>query len=123
MIGRVAGLHALVGVAFRFQDQPDLPGLSIECVVDTGFTGFLTLPPAAVARLELPFFSTIAADLADGSTVYVAVHIATIDWDGEERDVEVLATGARPLLGTLLLDGHELSVRFTEGGRVSIDAL
>jgi hypothetical protein len=37
--------------------------------------------------------------------------------------VEVLSTGVQPLIGTLLLDGHELHVEFREGGVVSITVL
>jgi predicted aspartyl protease len=51
------------------------------------------------------------------------VHAATILWNGSEQDVEIIATGERPLLGTELLDGHELVIQFSEGGHVSIDAL
>jgi clan AA aspartic protease len=91
--------------------------------VDTGFTGFLTLPSAAISALGLPFIRRIAVNLADGSTTHVTVHKATIQWHGSALDVEVLATGPRPLLGTLLLDGCELNVKFTEGGHVSVAPL
>jgi hypothetical protein len=49
--------------------------------------------------------------------------VSLIIWNGEEREIRVLATGRRPLLGTALLDGHELVVQFTEGGLVTIDEL
>lgn len=117
MKGRVLTHHALLNVPFRF---PNLPDLAIEFVVDTGFTGFLTLPPAVVLRLNLPFIRRIPANLADDSTIRIDVHVATILWDGVARDVEVLATGRRPLLGTLILDGHELNVQFTDSGVVTI---
>jgi clan AA aspartic protease len=61
--------------------------------------------------------------LADNSEVLLAVHEAIIIWNGEEREIRVLATGRRPLLGTALLDEHELVVQFTEGGLVTIDEL
>jgi predicted aspartyl protease len=61
--------------------------------------------------------------MADDRNVLVFVHAATIRWNGEERDVEVLAVGKRPLLGTLLLDEHDVSIQFTDGGLVSIDRL
>ncbi|WP_292825949.1 hypothetical protein [Nostoc sp. JL33] len=51
------------------------------------------------------------------------VHQANIIWNGEEREVNVLATGKRPLLGTGLLDEHELVIQFIEGGLVTIDEL
>lgn len=51
MTGRVEHLHVLLPVTLRLPNQPEL---TIEFVVDTGFTGFLTLPPTAVAALRLP---------------------------------------------------------------------
>ena len=41
----------------------------IGAVVDIGFDGFLTLPPAVVAELGLPFVSIGRATLADGSEI------------------------------------------------------
>jgi clan AA aspartic protease len=120
MNGHVAALQALLSATFRFECRPDL---AIEFIVDAGFAGHLTLPPSAFEALQLPFLWHSGARLADNSMVEVSVHAATILWDGEERRVEALATGARPLLGTLLLDGHELIVRFTEGGDVSLAPL
>ena len=48
---------------------PSGPTREIEAVVDTGYNGFLTLPPALVAELGLPFASIGRASLADGSEV------------------------------------------------------
>ena len=120
MTGNVQGRHALLPITFRRPNQPDL---TIEFVVDTGFTYYLTLPPAAVAALGLPFLHRTAADLADDSTVEMAVHTATIVWNGAEQTVRVLATGRRPLLGTALLDGQELVAQSREGGLVTVDDL
>lgn len=41
----------------------------IEAVIDTGFTGFLTLPPGLISELGLPFVAGNRATLADGSEV------------------------------------------------------
>ena len=120
MTGSVLGRHALLPVTFLLQGRPDL---TIEFVVDTGFTYFLTLPPAAVAALGLPYLHDTPANLADDSTVAIAVHAATIVWNGVEREVRVLATGSRPLLGTALLDGQELVAQFKDGGLVTVDDL
>jgi predicted aspartyl protease len=62
-------------------------------------------------------------NLADNSQVTLPVHEAVILWNGEEREVRVMATGRRPLLGTALMDEYELVVQFTEGGLVTIDEL
>ena len=45
---------------------PEGQAREVDAVVDTGFTGFLTLPPALVAELGLPFETTGHATLADG---------------------------------------------------------
>jgi clan AA aspartic protease len=120
VIGLVSQLHALVSIPFRVLGQPDI---AIEFVVDTGFAGFLTLPTPAISALHLPLIRAVPANLADDSSVLVFVHAATIDWNGEEREVEVMALGRRPLLGTLLLDGHDLAIQFADGGLVTIDRL
>jgi clan AA aspartic protease len=118
--GIVTEGRAIVTVMFRIPNRADIP---IEFVVDTGFTDQLCLPPEAVALLGLRLKYAIPVNLADNSRVTLPVHEAIILWNGEEREVRVLATGRRPLLGTSLLDEHELVVQFTEGGLVTIDEL
>ncbi len=118
--GIVTEGHAIVSVMFRIPNRSDIP---IDFVVDTGFTDELCLPPEAVALLRLRFKYAMPVNLADNSEVTLPVHEAIILWNGEEREVRVMATGRRPLLGTSLMDEHELVVQFTEGGLVTIDEL
>lgn len=118
--GLVRDLQARVDVLFRLPGRPDL---AIECVVDTGFAGALTLSPDAITALGLPFFQEIDANLANDADVKTAVHIATIVWDGREVEVAVLAMGRRPLLGTALLDGRRLCADFTDDGEVNIESI
>ena len=102
--GRVAGHHALLELVVRSRTKL---GSAVEFLIDTGFDGYLTLPPAAVQALDLPFLRRITASLADGSTIHISAYLATIRWDDQEREVEALATGIQPLLGTLMLNGHQ----------------
>ncbi len=120
MTGGVRDRHALLPVTFRLPGQPDL---MVEFVVDTGFTGELSLPSAAVAALQLPFLHRMPADLADDTTIDLAVHSGSIVWQGAERELRVVATGRRPLLGTSLLDGCELVAQFVDAGLVTIDTV
>lgn len=92
-------------------------------MLDTGFNGFLTLPSSDVAALALSFLNYFNAGLADGSRVRLEVYAARVVWDGAERDVELPAAGKDPLLGTSLLDGHDVTIQFTDGGFVTIDVL
>ena len=120
MTGRYENQHALLPITIRVAEQSDL---DIEFVIDTGFGGDLTLPLTAVTALGLPYDRSLKANLADDSVVELAVHAATILWHGSERAVDVLATGARPLLGMNLLAGSELVVQCADGGLVMADEL
>ena len=95
----------------------------IEAVVDTGYSGFLTLPPMLVNELGLPFAYVGRAFLANDDQVEFNVHNVTLLWDGEPRDIEADATGSTPLVGMLLLDGHSLNIEVESGGQVVIQAM
>jgi clan AA aspartic protease len=118
--GTVVGLQAQVNIILRLPGQQNI---EIECVVDTGFAGALTLPPSMVAELGLPFIIRMNANLADDSNVSTPIHQATIIWHGVERNIAVLAMGRRPLLGTVLLEDSNLNIDFYEGGTVIVDSL
>jgi clan AA aspartic protease len=97
--------------------------VEVECVVDTGFAGAITLPPTMVNALGLPYVIRINANLADDTNVMTPVYRATVVWHGIDRDVAVLAMGRRPLVGTALLEDSNLSIDFYESGSVIIDEL
>ena len=86
--------------------------LQVETVVDTGFTGHLTLPSATVEALGLPTIGSADSILAGGSLVMEDVCMARVLWHGEERPVRVLVADATPLLGMALLRGSELRVEY-----------
>jgi len=54
----------------------------IEAMVDTGYNGWLTLPPAFITRLALPWSRRGRATLADGSTVVFDIYEGAVLWDG-----------------------------------------
>ena len=112
-----AALEAVLRLPIR---DPSGWTREIEAVIDTGYSGFLTLPLALVADLELPYFTSGTAFLADGAEVRFKVHDAVIVWDGRPRPIEVDATGNRPLVGMDLLHWHSLFVEVVEGGQVEI---
>jgi clan AA aspartic protease len=95
----------------------------VEAVVDTGFTGSLTLPSALITALRLPFRRRGRALLGDGSEVLFDVFEATVVWDGQPRRVPVDAAATEPLIGMSLLYGYELRVQVIDGGNVVITPL
>ena len=93
----------------------------IEAIVDTGFTGFLTVTPAMVAALELPFQMMGRATLADGQETTFPMHAVTVMWDGQAVIVDAEEADTTPLIGMRLLDDHRLCVDIHDGGRVTIE--
>jgi len=121
MIGSVnADLEPLLRLTIR-----DIRGQQhgVEAVIDTGFNGFLTLPPALVVALGLSYLCRQQGQLADGSLQAFDVYVATVDWDGQPRRVEVDEADAQPLLGMALMQGSELRIQVEPGGSTSLIGL
>ena len=118
--GVVNASHEAV-VALSLQG-PEGQAQDIEAVIDTGYSGFLTLPTALVSELELPFAYMGQALLANDDEVTFDVHDVTVLWDDQPRHIKADATGSTPLVGMLLLDGHNLNIEVERGGRVVIEA-
>ena len=94
----------------------------IEAVIDTGYSGFLTLPATLVTELELPFAYVGRAFLANDDEVIFDVHDVTVLWDSQPRLIKADSTGSTALVGMLLLDRHDLNIEVESGGRVFIQA-
>jgi clan AA aspartic protease len=120
ILGKFVDRRVVLPINFCLMDDTDL---IINCVVDTGFNDYLTLPPQAVMAMELPFNSTTIARLADGRQYSIPIHYARIRWDNREEVVPVLAIGTKPLLGTALLQGFRLIVEFADDGIVKVEKM
>lgn len=96
---------------------------ALEAVIDTGFSGFLTLPPDLAESLGLRFLKRGQAVLGDGSTVIFNTYEAIILWDGQSPRISVDAAETDPLLGMGLLYGCELTIEVVEGGDTLIRPL
>jgi clan AA aspartic protease len=95
----------------------------VGTVIDTGFSGFLSLPPAVIAILDLPWTASDIGTLGDGSETLFDLYTATVIWDGQYREIYIAESETEPLLGMALLYGYRLQVDITEGGLVQIEAL
>jgi predicted aspartyl protease len=92
-------------------------------LIDTGFTGHLTLP---AFRGQVP--GPVAVRLrggrtADGGTTALRVYDARVLWRGRERLVPVYEAEGGPLVGMSLLRGSRLTVEVEPGGDVVIEDL
>ena len=113
-----ASYEAVVTLSLR---GPDGDVRDIEAVIDTGYSGFLTLPPRLVAELELPFVTSAQAILANGSEETFDVHGVNVLWDGRPVAVDAYASDTTPLVGMRLLDQCDLYLQVRHGGRVRIE--
>lgn len=97
--------------------------IELEVMLDTGYTGALTLPHAVIAHLGLPSRGQARAVLADGSERMFDRYNATVLWDGRLLPIAVDAAEADPLLGMKLMQGYEVTLQVITGGGVRIQAL
>ncbi len=95
----------------------------IEAVIDTGFTGFLTLPLEDIQQLGLLFQQEEQFVVGRGITENFAIYTANIKWDEKLRVVPVLATDSGTLVGMKMLRGARLAVLVVDGGRVEIEVI
>lgn len=87
IIGNVnANREAIVQLAVLGENQQNQ---GIKAVIDTGYTGFLTLPAAIITTLGLPWFMQQEGILGDGSLRMFDVYEAAIIWNGQVRSVEI----------------------------------
>ena len=99
------------------------PKVTVDAIIDTGFTSFLSLPLSMITDLGLPWHYRDVGTLGDGSEVVFEIYKATVIWDGQNQIVDVAASEADPLVGMGLLYGFKLQIEAVEGGLVTIEAL
>ena len=92
----------------------------IEATLDTGFTGYLTLPEFLVDYLRLPQIGTRRTIIAHGRAVILDLYLAKVIWHGKESDIEVLRTDKQPLIGMSLLRGSRVTLDVVTNGDVTI---
>ena len=96
---------------------------TIDAVIDTGYTGFLSVSSEIIITLNLPWTGIDRVTLGDGSETTFKVYAGRIIWDGEYRDIPVNESETEPLVGMSLLYGYDLRIQTVIGGTVTIEEL
>lgn len=96
---------------------------TLSAVVDTGFTGWLTLPPDVIRELGLQHQGVRSVTLADGLEAPVELYAALISWDGRILPRIVHQSDSVPLVGMYLMTGYHLAIDVREGGAVTLSEL
>ena len=119
--GEVSGdQQALVTVDIMDAESRFQP---IEVILDTGFTGYLTLPTESIQVLGLPSVGRRTFELANGELFEFEAYLAAVSWHGRLSDALVLKSDSTPLLGMTLLWGSRVTVDALTDGQVTIEEL
>ena len=111
--------QAIIEISIQGQQQT----VRIDATIDTGYNGFLTLPPYVINLLHLPWLTQSRVILANGETESVDVYAATIIWDGTPRRLLIDAADNMPLIGMALMRGYELNIQNVDNGAVTLRKL
>ena len=94
-----------------------------QVALDTGFGGFLSLPPADIRRLRLAPLRDEVVELANGRPHRCRTYMAIVHWHDDRYETVVYEMGVQPLLGMRLLNGSRIGIDVAEGGPVSVEPL
>ena len=100
-------------------DQADNP-LLIDASIDTGFSGFVALPPALVVHLALPTAGPGNLTLAGGLVVRRDYYHLRLEWDGFVHTVFAVELDGEPLIGMSLLRNYRVEFDAIVGGDVTV---
>lgn len=84
--------------------------VEVEATVDTGFSGYLTLPVVTIAKLQMLYDRTGTYTLGDNNDVDFELYCATLFWDGQNRSVFVLGV-VRASLSPAATDSRQIVIR------------
>ncbi len=92
----------------------------VDAVIDTGFSGAVSVPKAVVDQLNLVFARRVVGNLADGSTTLVELYFARLLCGERLVDTEIAAAGTQALIGVQFLAGQRLTADFVLDGSVKL---
>ena len=92
-----------------------------DVIVDTGFSGWLTLPQSIIRELGLLQMGHHPATVASGNVEWFDYYETSIMWHGQPRWVGVFQSIDQPLLGMELLRGNWITMGAWHGGDVIIE--
>lgn len=114
------GFERLATVPIFLRGRDGAPGITLSAVIDTGFDGFLSLPPETIAALRLEYFGKQKQSVFGGGEILCDVYLLAVQFAGEGRGITVLSSETPPLIGMRLLYGTELRIDVVDGGKVTV---
>ena len=96
---------------------------TVNATMDTGFTGWLTLPPDIIRQLGLQYRGTRTVSLANGQEWPVELYLGFISWDDRILPRLIHQSDGNPLIGMNLMTGFRLTMDIRAGGDVVIEEI
>ena len=88
-------------------------GETIDCLIDTGFSGALVLPNAIVHKHNLTIVGRERFRLVGTQTLTADIALVDINWLGKTQTVRaIVSDGTESLVGTELLSGSRLVIDY-----------
>ena len=94
----------------------------VAFLVDTGFNGFLSVSPELVRRLNLSVVDVQRGITADGHVGFFERVDVCVIWNDRPHTLRAQVLD-EPLIGTRLLSGNDLHVRWQSGGEFRLTTI
>ncbi len=96
--------------------------LDVLFLVDSGFNGYLAIPQSLVSQLDLPLATVQRGTTADGRVSYFDTVDVCVIWDEQSKLIRAQVLD-EPLIGTRMLCGHDMQVRWEVGGNFRLSLI
>ena len=95
----------------------------VNAVIDTGFTGDISLPTSTIRRLSLRPLGQRTFTLANGELSVMNAYSGRIIWHERPRDVVVIQSEDAAMIGMNLIWGSRVTLEARTDGDVMIEEL
>ncbi len=116
--GIAANLEARVTLSLSHQERR----LDVLFLVDSGFNGYLAVPQSVVRQLSPPLATVQRGTTADGRVNYFDTVDVCVIWDDQPKVIRAQVLD-EPLIGTRMLSGHDMQVRWEVGGNFRLSLI
>ena len=117
IVGRISGENLEARVPLELVNKGKV--IKVEFLVDTGFSGHLAVSESAVETLNLEYQELQRGILADGKKRLFDTVDLCVYWNEQPIILRAQVLG-EPLIGTRMLNGHDIHADWKNGGEIRL---